>query len=549
VITALLLSGLCATVTSAEAPQSTQRVSIRSDAGQAAGGSSFATLSADGRFAAFTSAAANLVPGDSNGTTDAFIHDRLTGLTERVSLQSSGAQSSGNAVTIALSADGRWAAFASDATDLVPGDTNGAFDVFLHDHVTGLTTRVSVSTSGAQGNQHSGMFSTLAISADGRFVSFVSLADSLVPNDTNAARDVFVHDRVTAETTRVSVDSFGVEGDGQSSSSFSDISHHCSADGRYITFNSEATNLVLGDFNNRDDVFVHDRLTGLTERVSVDSVGLEGNGHSYDPGISADGRFVVFDSVADDISPGDFNASSDVFVHDRVTRITTRVSLDSLGLEGDRASWLPVISSCGRFVAYKSDARNLVPGDTNDALDVFVHDRLTRTVERASVGAGGVEANGRSNDCAISADGRFVAFTSFAANLVAGDTNGVPDVFVRDRGAAAAATDSTILLAGAIPARVGFPLALSWYAAPPLSAWWLLRSNNRNGLIFNTHPFDLGAPVTVLAVGVHGARGSAEWTSGPLPPTASGITVFFEVAARDTLGRLYDSNALERVVQ
>ncbi|MDA1259942.1 MAG: hypothetical protein O3A20_04910 [Planctomycetota bacterium] len=285
-----------------------------------------------------------------------------------------------------------------------------------------------------------------------------------------------------------------------------------------------------------------------TTRVSVSSAGVESDSYSSGASLSADGRFVVFDSVADDISPGDFNASSDVFVHDRATRVTTRVSLDSLGLEGDRASWLPVISSCGRFVAYKSDARNLVPGDNNDALDVFVHDRLTRTVERASVGAGGVEAIGRSNDCAISGDGRLVAFTSFAANLIVGDTNGVPDVFVRDRGAAAAATDSTILLAGAIPARVGFPIALSWYAAPPLSAWWLLRSNNRNGLVFNGHAFDLGAPAMVLALGVHGPRGSASWTSGPLPPTAAGATVFFEVAARDALGRLHDSNALERVV-
>lgn len=545
----LLLPLICAALSSAASTQTTERVSVTSGGTQAAAGSSYATISADARLVAFTSLAANLVPGDTNGTMDAFVHDRVLDITERVSVTSAGAQSAGNAISVALSADGRWVAFASDSSDLVPGDTNGVIDVFLHDRVTRRTTRVSVSSAGVQSDHHSGMFSSLALSADGRFVSFVSLGSTLVANDGNGARDVFVHDRVTGETTRVSVDSFGVEGDGQSSSSFSDISHGCSADGRFVVFNSEATNLVLGDFNNRDDVFVHDRLTDRTERVSVDSVGLEGNGHSYDPGISADGRFVVFDSVADDISPGDGNATSDVFVHDRLLRTTTRVSLDDSGREGNRPSWLPVISACGRFVAYKSDADNLVPGDTNGVMDVFVHDRLTRRVERASVGAGGVEAVGRSNECTISANGRYVAFTSFAANLVPGDSNVAPDVFVRDRGAAATASEATILLAGAIPARVGFPLALSWYAAPPASTWWLLRSSNRNGTTMRGHFFDLGAPIVVLATGVHGARGSGAWSSGPLPPTAAGATVFLELAARDAQGRLFDSNPLERTVR
>src|SRR5207245_298074 len=212
-----------------------------------------------------------------------------------------------------------------------------------------------------------------------------------------------------------------------------------SADGRFVAFTSVATNLVAGDANGVSDVFVHDRQAGTTERVSVDSAGSEGNGASTGVALSADGRFVAFTSVATNLVAGDTNGAADVFVHDRQTGTTERGSVDSAGSEGNGASTGVALSADGRFVAFTSAATNLVAGDTNGVTDVFVHDRQTGTTERVSVDSAGIEGNGASAGVALSADGRFVAFTSVATNLVAGDTNGAADVFVHDRGT----TDTT----------------------------------------------------------------------------------------------------------
>src|SRR5207247_1588614 len=196
---------------------------------------------------------------------------------------------------------------------------------------------------------------------------------------------------------------------------------------RFLAFASDATSLVPGDTNGNTDVFVHDRQTGTTERVSVDSAGHEGNGYSQQPAISADGRFVAFTSDATNLVPGDTNGVTDVFVHDRQTGTTERVSVDSAGNQGDRRSGnslsRPAISAGGRFVAFASDATTLVPGDTNGDVDVFVHDRETGTTER--VGERAVERPFGVTGPSLSADGRFVAFASRTL-LFPGDTNGVP---------------------------------------------------------------------------------------------------------------------------
>ena len=185
-----------------------------------------------------------------------------------------------------------------------------------------------------------------------------------------------------------------------------------------------------GDTNGFVDVFVHDRQTGATERVSMDSAGSQGDGVSAWPSISADGRFVAFNSDATNLVPGDTNGRTDVFVHDRQTGTTERVSADSAGVGGGSGA---ALSADGRFVAFASDAANLVPGDTNGYPDVFVRDRQTGTIERVSMDSFARQGNNHSFDRAISADGRFVAFASYATNLVAGDTNRVVDVFVHDR--------------------------------------------------------------------------------------------------------------------
>jgi Tol biopolymer transport system component len=269
-----------------------------------------------------------------------------------------------------MSSDGRYIAFSSTSSDLTIGDQNNQEDVFVHDNLTGLTDLVSVSSSGVQSN---GAYNQEpAISGDGRYVAFWSSASNLVPNDTNNTADIFVRDRQTGITERVSVNSVGEEVIGGGSSDRPGIS----PDGRYVTFTSTAPNLVDGDTNNSLDVFVHDRQTGVTERVSVTSGGAEvGNAVSGSgtPSISADGRYVSFISSAADLVVGDTNNVDDVFIHDRVTGTTQRVSVDSAGAQANATSAYPEISGDGRSVAFESSASNLVPGDTNNASDVFVH--------------------------------------------------------------------------------------------------------------------------------------------------------------------------------
>src|SRR5437867_3098602 len=170
-------------------------------------------------------------------------------------------------------------------------------------------------------------------------------------------------------------------------------------------------------------VVVHARQTGTTERVSVASDGTEGNAASAGATLSADGRFVAFHSAATNLVAGDTNGTNDVFVHDRQTGITERVSVASDGTQGNKASSDPALSADGRFVAFHSTASNLVAGDTNGATDVFVDDRQTGTTARVSAAAVGTEGNAASAGAALSADGRLVAFHSSATNLVAGDAN------------------------------------------------------------------------------------------------------------------------------
>jgi Tol biopolymer transport system component len=407
--------------------QVTTRVSVDSAGAQSNGYSFGPSFSADGRWLVFFSYASNLVPADTNGSADIFVHDLQTGATTRVSVDSSGAQGSANSDMPSISSDGRYVAFESLATNLVAGDTNNTWDVFVHDRMTGATTRVSVDSSGAEGN---GPSRDPAISSDGRYVTFDSTATNLVTGDTNGATDVFVHDLLTGATTRVSTDSSGTQGNGDSSNPAA------SSDGRYIAFVSAAGNLVNGDTNGTADVFVHDRVTGATSRASVDSNGAQANAASSQPSISSDGRYIAFASAASNLVPADTNGVSDIFVHDAQSGITTRISMDSNGVQGNVESEVARISSDGRYVTFDSFAFNLVPGDTNGTRDAFVHDRLSGATSRMSLDSNGVQGNADSFCGALSSDARYAAFYSLASNLVTGDTNGTSDVFVRDRGPA-----------------------------------------------------------------------------------------------------------------
>jgi Tol biopolymer transport system component len=353
--------------------------------------------------------------------------------TERVSLSSSGEEGDGQSgfYDPAISADGVVVAFSSFASNLVPGDTNGAWDVFVHDRASGTTQRVSVTPAGGQASGDSGgewglQGDGVDLSADGRWVAFFSTAPDIVPVDGNGTSDVFVRDLLVGKTWRVSVTSAGGEAHG--ASTWPSLSH----DGRFVAFSSVAPDLVAVDGNGASDVFVHDLLTGATERVSVSSAGTEGTGASIYPVISPDASVVGFSSYAPDLVPLDGNGLLDTFVHVLATGQTVRVSVDAAGFEKQGQSAMGDFSFDGRYAGFSCSAP-LVPEDTNGAWDDYVRDLIAGTIERVSVGTGGLQSNDSSYGLSLSGDGRYVAFSGYASNLVAGDVNHDQDVFLHDR--------------------------------------------------------------------------------------------------------------------
>jgi Ca2+-binding RTX toxin-like protein len=406
------------------------RVSVDSAGNQGNNLSSSPSISADGRFVAFFSRASNLVPGDTNNNIDIFVRDLLTNTTTRVSIDSAGNQGNSDSSSPSISADGRFVAFASFASNLLP---NMRYDILVRDLLTNTTTLVSVDSAGNPANNFS---SSPSISADGRFVAFDSFASNLVAGDTNnnspvRNSDIFLRDLLTSTTTRASIDSAGNQGNSNS------FSPSISADGRFVAFQSFVSNLVPGDTNNQPDIFVRGLLTNTTTLVSVDSAGNQGNNFSSSTSISSDGRFVAFKSFASNLVPGDTNNQPDIFVRDLSTNTTTRVSVDSAGNQGNNLSSSPSISADGRFVAFKSLASNLVPENTNNQSGIFVRDLLTNTTTRVSVDSvkvDPVKGLDSSGPLSISADGRFVVFGSDVSNLVSGDTNNSSDIFVADIG-------------------------------------------------------------------------------------------------------------------
>jgi hypothetical protein len=389
-------------------------------------------MSSDGRFVAFRSGAPNLVPGDTNDVFDVFVRDRLLGQTTRVSVGPGGAQSNAVSTAHQISADGRYVAFQSSASNLVPGDTNGVDDVFVHDRQTGTTTRVSVGPGGAQATQ---TVYGPDVSADGRFVTMTSSATELVAGDTNGQSDVFVHDRQTGTTTRVSVNATG----GQDSQFHGYAS--ISDDGRWVAYHT-----FVPFAGGQLYLWLHDRNAGTSVQVAPSLFAGVGSGN--EPSLSSEGRFVAFESDASTLVPGDTNGVRDIFVYDRQTATTTRVSTDSAGGQANATSSYPRISGNGRFVTFASSASNLRPNDTNGYQDVFVHDRVSGTTQWVNEGPGG-QANAHSQTGDISSDGRFVSFVS-SGQFVLQKGNNSFDVFVSDRGPQAAG--APVVSLDAVPA-------------------------------------------------------------------------------------------------
>jgi len=447
-----------------------------------------AQISANGRYVVFESKAINLEGDqDADGSSDIFRKDLDTGAVVRVSTSSTGVRASAGCYSAQLSADGNAVVFESDATNLgsVPDDGT-TLDIFHKDIGTGKLTLVSSGTDGTRANSSS---SNAQVTADGRYVIFETDATNLVPSDENGSSDIFIKNVQTGVLERVSVTADGVEGN------LGSYGAKVSANGRYVVFESDATNLVDGDTNDSTDIYRKDLLTGAVERVSIGAGGIQGEFDCYRAQISGDGRYVVFQTSSRNLAPGDTNTSNDVFRKDMVTgelvlltttltpaqgkqeansaslggqihtvaqgsfmvfesnasnftntdgrwkdvfhkNLTTGeticVSMNAQGQPGNRESFDAQFSPDGRSVMFTSAASNFVTGDTNNTWDIFLKNLDSNAITHISAAANGTQANGMSRNARFSADGKHVVFESMATNLVADDTNGAWDIFVKN---------------------------------------------------------------------------------------------------------------------
>ena len=414
-VTPLLLSS---TTILASSPM-TERISVSSTGEQGNMSSSNASLSDDGRFVAFASYASNLVTNDTNAASDIFVRDRQNSTIERISVGFDGSESNSNSILPTISSDGRYVAFHSYATNLVPNDTNELLDIFVYDRNTYVTERVNVSSGGNQANLTTRQ--GISISPDGRYVSFTSSADNLVSGDSNGFPDVFLRDRVSGTTEMISVSTSGEQGNYGGSD---DYSSSVNANGRFVVFTSSSRNLVAGRYGG---MFIRDRVLGTTEWIA----------YGEWPRITPDGLYIAFASGDYTLVEGDNNHAFDIYVYDRINQKVERISISSTGQETGYGVWnyTPSISNDGRFVAFESsDAYILDPTIVYGSWGIFVRDRLNQKTSYVSRSFNNLSANAGSSLCcsptAMSPNGEYIGFHSAATNLVPGDTNGYSDIFV-----------------------------------------------------------------------------------------------------------------------
>jgi class 3 adenylate cyclase/Tol biopolymer transport system component len=404
------------------------RVSVRSTGAETAGESSAAEISGAGSHVVFESTASDLVAGDDNGARDVF-HVAVEGGLDPESMQlvsrNGDVRGDDASTQPSISEDGGVVGFVSAATNLAGRpDRNRAQDVFMHLVDEGATSRVSISTTGVAGN---GRSSEVDVSGDGNFIAFTTAADNLaVKGDDNRRNDIFVRDVVEGKTNRANIRTRTLKEANKDSSDPS-----ISAGGEFVAFASPADTLSPGDTNNSPDVFRYNRGVFATVRASLAGGGEGTNaaGASSQPSISDDGKSIAFVSTAVNLVVEDTTSDPDVFVYDFEAKETTLVTRElTTASAGDTDN--PVISGDGRWVAFDSTASNLVPDDRNDMRDVFVYDLLEEEMIRVSVDEAGAELPDVSFDPSISRDGKFVTFTS-EARLVSADTNNVADVYLR----------------------------------------------------------------------------------------------------------------------
>jgi Tol biopolymer transport system component len=354
-----------------DAGESVRLVSASAAGAPANGSSSGPSISGNGQTVAFVSTASNLVGGVAKGIENIYV-ETVGGPPVLVSVGVGGSATDGNSYQPTISANGRFVVFTSTADDLVAGDDNDKPDVFERDLARGITRRVSVASHGGQAD---GPSSNASVSGDGRYVTFASTSSNLVGHQATAAEEVYVHDTASNLTNVISVSSSGRRQNAAVASPFTQVSS-ISGDGRYVAFDSDATNLTRGGSNEHTNVYVRDRTLRRTALVSVSSTGGEGDNDSFSPAISPDGHFVIFDSLADDLAP-DAAAGSNVYLRDLGQSETTTVDVtaDSRARDPELGSSLlqqPVVAANGQFAVFESGADNLVSSASNGVENLYV---------------------------------------------------------------------------------------------------------------------------------------------------------------------------------
>ncbi|MCY2959059.1 MAG: calcium-binding protein [Planctomycetota bacterium] len=407
------------------AAQNNAPVSVSSSGALANNNSYYSLISADGRYVVYQCEANNLTANDFNGQYDIYRRDLQAGVTELVSVGTGGNAGNSLSLSPALSGDGRLVVWSSNASNLIVGDTNGTWDIFLRDMTAGVTTRISLTGAGGQTALRSDQ---PRITPDGRYVTFESDAD-LIPGDPNGLKDCYRLDRSSGQLDLVSTSTGGTLGNSIS------YAAQPSDDGRYVCFFSVASNLVGGDTNAQGDVFWKDMQVGTLLRVNVSTAGNQANNESIWPSISGDGQTVTYCSVATNLVTGDTNGQWDLYARDISAGVTTRLNLQPNGAQADSYARSPsALTTDGRFVIYASLSTNLVPGDTNGFQDIFLRDRLLQTTERVSFDFNGLQTNSDNFVPHMTPDKRVITYTSTASNIVPNDTNGFRDIFASTLG-------------------------------------------------------------------------------------------------------------------
>jgi Tol biopolymer transport system component len=394
-------------------------------------GGSFPDLAASGTAIAFLSTSTNLDPGDTDAVTDVYVKELRSGDLVLASTSDSGAKANALSTSPAMSGDGGFVAFLSNATNLDPGDTDTTSDVYVKDIATGDVVLASTSFAGVKGDENS--FDP-DLSGGGERVAFLSFATNFDPLALDGPADLYVKDLATGDLFLASTSSAGVDGGGVI---FGPPS--ISRSGEYVAFITSATNLDPQDTDFRTDVYVKRISDGTLFLASTSPSGTKGLGSSADATVSGRGTTVAFSSLSHNLLPDDTDTVEDVYVKDILTGDLQLASTSDDGVKGNSASFNPQISGNGRWVAFTSSATNLDPGDTDPDIDIYLKDLVTGNLVLVSTSGDGSKGNGRSFQPSISGRGVFVAFQSEATNLHPDDGDADLDVYVKDP------TDCTIV--------------------------------------------------------------------------------------------------------